>query len=46
MNYLITVSDENKVLERIVFSYYDIAMYFVERRRKQGYTVTIKTITV
>lgn len=44
MNYLITVSDNDKVLEKIVFSYYDIAMYFAERRRKQGYTVTIKTV--
>ena len=44
MNYYITVSDDNRVLERIIFSYYDVAMYFVERRRKQGYTVTIKPI--
>ena len=42
MNYLITVSDDTIILEKIVFSYRDEAMFYVEKRRKQGYTVTIK----
>ena len=46
MNYFIEVSDGNKVLERIIFSEYDSAMHFVERRRKQGYTVTVEVIII
>lgn len=46
MNYYIEVSDGNRILEKIVFSEYDSAMHFVERRRKQGYTVTVKSITL
>lgn len=45
MNYFIEVSDGSRVLEKIIFSEYDLAMRFVDRRRKQGYTVTVKTIT-
>ena len=44
MNYLVTVADNNIRLERIVFSNYDVAVYFVERRRKQGYVVTMITV--
>ena len=44
MNYFIEVSDGSRVLERIIFSEYDLAMYFVDRRRKQGYTVTVKLL--
>lgn len=44
MRYLVTVSDDNISLERIIFSYYDEAIFFAERRRKQGYFVTITTI--
>ena len=45
MNYYIEISDGNRILEKIIFTEYDAAMYFVDRRRKQGYTVTVKTIT-
>ena len=44
MNYYIEVSDGNIVLERLIFESYDRAIYFVERRRKQGYIVTLRTI--
>lgn len=46
MNYLITVSDNTIILERIVFSYRDEALFYAEKRRKQGYIVMIKTITI
>ena len=46
MNYLITVSDDTIILEQIVFSYRDEAMFYADKRRKQGYIVTIKTITI
>ena len=44
MKYLVTVSDDNVSIERIIFSYCDEAIMFAERRRKQGYFVTITTI--
>lgn len=44
MNYYIEVLDGSMILERLIFESYDRAMYFAERRRKQGYIVTIKTI--
>ena len=43
--YLVTVSDEIRSLERVVFTYRDEAVFFANRRRKQGYIVTIKPIT-
>ena len=46
MLYLITVADDGIVLERMLFSYRDEALYFAEARRKQGYTVTIKHFTI
>lgn len=46
MNYYVTVMSENTVLERVVFSYRDEALYFAEKRRRQGYIVTVKPITV
>lgn len=46
MNYLIEVSDSSRVLEKIISFDYDYAMHIVDRRRKQGYTVTVKTITL
>lgn len=46
MNYFVTVMSEDTVLERVVFSYRDEALNFVEKRRRQGYIVTIKPITV
>ena len=46
MNYLITVSDGSINIERILFIYRDEALFFAEQRRKQGYTVTIKTIEI
>ena len=45
MDYLVIVSADGVILEHVHFTYRDEAMYFVERRRKQGYTVTVKTIT-
>ena len=44
MDYLIIVSDKGTIIEKLVFTYRDEAIYFVERRRKQGYFVTIKSI--
>ena len=46
MNYYVTVMLEDTVLERVVFSYRDEALYFAEKRRKQGYIVTVKPIIV
>ena len=46
MNYLITVNDGFINIERVIFSYRDEALYFAEQRRKQGFTVTIKTIKI
>lgn len=45
MLYLITVADDGMILERMLFSYRDEALYFAEVRRKQGYTVTVKHFT-
>ena len=39
MNYFIEVSDGYKILEKLIFSEYDAAMYFVDRRRKQGLAI-------
>lgn len=44
MRYYITVTNNNRVVERIVFEHYDVALYFADRRRKQGYEVTVITI--
>lgn len=41
MNYYIVVSDENRVLEKLHFDDRTRALYFAERRRKQGYIVTV-----
>ena len=46
MNYLIIVSDDGTIIEKMVFSYRDEALYYLECRRKQGYLVTIKSIEV
>ena len=46
MNYYVTVMLENTIIERIVFEYRESALNFAERRRKQGYLVTIKPIIV
>lgn len=46
MSYFVTVMSENTVLERVVFSYRDDALNFAEKRRRQGYIVTVKPITV
>ena len=45
MNYLVTVSDHTTVVEKVVFSYRDEALYFADARIKQGFIVTINTIT-
>ena len=44
MDYLVIVSDNNIIIEKIRFSYRDEALYFAECRRKQGYFVTIESI--
>ena len=44
MDYLVIVSDNNIIIEKIRFSYRDEALYFTECRRKQGYVVTLKPI--
>ena len=44
MNYLVIVTDEGIIIEKMVFSYRDEALYYLECRRKQGYLVTLKSI--
>ena len=44
MNYLVIVTDDGTIIEKMVFSYRDEALYYLECRRKQGYLVTIKSI--
>ena len=44
MNYLVIVSDNGTIIEKMVFSYRDEALYYLECRRKQGYFVIIKSI--
>ena len=46
MNYYIEVSVGTMILEKLILESYDRAIYFVERRRKQGYIVTIKIILI
>lgn len=46
MNYYVTVSDETRVLGKVLFDDRDLALYFAERRRKEGYIVTVEVITV
>lgn len=44
MNYLIIVTDNGNIIEKMVFSYRDEALNYLELRRKQGYFVTLKSI--
>ncbi|MBO7692609.1 MAG: hypothetical protein J6T10_08260 [Methanobrevibacter sp.] len=44
MDYLVIVSDNYIIIEKIRFSYRDEALYYLECRRKQGYFATIKSI--
>ena len=44
MNYLVIVTDDGIIIEKMVFPYRDEALYYLECRRKQGYFVTIKSI--
>ena len=46
MNYYVTVCDGEQVLERVIFTYRDEALYYADKRRKQGYVVTVKSISV
>ena len=46
MNYLVIVTDDGIIIEKMVFSYRDEALYFVECRRKQGYVVTVKSMEI
>lgn len=46
MNYKVEVSDEIRILETWIFCDYDRALYLADRRRKQGYTVTVKVIII
>ena len=43
MNYLVIVSDNGNIIEKMVFSYRDEALYYLECRRKQGYFVTLES---
>lgn len=44
MHYLLIVADGETLLEKILFTYRDEALYFAEKRRKQGYVVTITSV--
>ena len=44
MNYLVIVIENENIIEKMIFSYRDEALYYLECRRKQGYFVTLKTI--
>lgn len=44
MNYLVIVFDNETIIEKMIFSYRDEALYYVECRRKQGYLVTINQL--
>ena len=44
MKYLIIVSDNGNIIEKMVFSYRDEALYYLECRRKQGYFVTLESM--
>lgn len=46
MSYYITVSDDKQILEKIWFEDRTPALAYVERRRKQGYIVTIKVVSL
>lgn len=44
MHYQVIVSDDKQILENILFEDRIPALAHVERRRKQGYTVTVKVL--
>lgn len=46
MNYLVIVFDNDNIIEKMIFSYRDEALYYVECKRKQGYFVTIKSVVI
>ena len=46
MNYLVIVTDDGIIIEKMVFSYRDEALYYLECRRKQGYFVTLKSVVL
>lgn len=46
MNYLVTVYEGDSRIERVLFTYRDEALNFVDRRRKQGYRVFINSIII
>lgn len=46
MNYLVIVFDNENIIEKMIFSYRDEALYYLECRRKQGYVVTIKSVVI
>ena len=46
MNYLVIVFDNETIIEKMIFSYRDEALHYVECRRKQGYFVTIKSVVI
>lgn len=45
-NYMVEVSSEGLRLERVIFNYRDEALYFAETRRKQGYRVQIRPLSL
>lgn len=44
MEYLVETYDSDQCIERVVFNDRDRALYFAERRRKQGYKAIVKII--
>ena len=46
MDYYIIVSDDKQIVEKVWFENRDRALYFAERRRKQGYTVIVKACII
>lgn len=46
MNYLVIVFDNDTIIEKMIFSYRDEALFYLECRRKQGYFVTLKSVVI
>ena len=46
MHYYVIVSDDKQILEKILFEDRSPALAHVDCRRKQGYTVTIKVVSL
>lgn len=46
MNYLVETFEHDRRIESVLFTDRDRALYFAERRRKQGYNATVKIIDI